>query len=1237
MTKQMEMTYDMRHIMRKALIIVTLLLGANGVIWADDLTPADIILNKIPQDTKDEDDNPVIVGGTVEVKSISGRVVTLTVTPKAGTDYQINEKMILVEPMIDPSAPNRASILASIAVTHVSGDDYSFTLPEKYSKANVTVRFFRENGDAEVTQIFSLSEITDPAGKYELVSDVDASGYSSITNFTGTLTAQAKADGTFPVIVNLSCPLFTTATDATISNIMFQGVGISSGNSTGNTGAICCEAKGATRIYNCGILGGSVGGSKYVGGLVGLLDGTSRVINCFSYANITAGTDKGGIVGYNNVASSQESLTTMVMNCTFYGDIADGGDGDISPIYGGTEIDNVEGGMNNYNYYRYRSPYSVNKKITKYNRALAMEEKFINRFERYRLLLNSNKKLAAIYATGNAANANQMAKWVLETADRTIVNPLPYPVLKEQGTYPSIINYDAVNAPDSASVGRLNGGKLGKTLAVTIRTKSQKTTGGQSWPTASGSDVTTTRLKLIRTDKDTTRYNFNYDKVQLPYYNDVGTGNYTEKRVVTGWKITDISGGTSGTYSEADEWGGYNFADRNCTDKDKYNVSKRVFSQGAYWDVPKGVTAITIEPYWAIANYVSDEKYDVVYNSGYTKQNFDLFGTQYSNNKTIDIYNDGSTDQKVYTSISAALAGFESTGKTVYDQAVVLVGNVHQYAAPTSGDAPYTLMSIDMNHDNEPDYSYIFSHDNRKPISPIRYDFLNIMGLAEAQLPNNASVLCNVSIFNLKGWFEITNTCLVNFSQFEYENSDNGIQGATAKLSAPLILLGGTFEQFVSTQKATKLYEKNTQYIHVGSNAWFAKFGNGTHSDGSSFTPHVPISVTGGDYDEFYLSGTYQSTITNMLSDNAECYVSGGRFGEMAGASLEAIDGDVRWDINWADITNFYGGGVNAVNPITGDIRVDMTNCYVNQYCGGPKFGDMNTGKTVTTNATDCVFGTYFGAGYGGNAYNRVKYKDVKSTEPASHQNDYKTERGKYYDGSTSSSSYGKKGKGVATDFDYEFFVWSTGVTGSRFYVKFITFSLATTHNVTSNLTKCKVIGNVYGGGSLGKVVGDVNTTLTNCNIDGSVFGAGYSATLPKIEVRNTPAFKVGKEPQKNMNIGMFEPGEANTTEEYEWKQVTAMPANGKAGMEDTSEGKYVYTTENLSHTNLGSVSGKATLTLDGTTVGGSVYGGGDESEVGSGGSTIVTIKGGSHITGNVFGGGNNGNVSGSTTVNIQK
>ena len=100
------------------------------------------------------------------------------------------------------------------------------------------------------TNITSLSQITDANGSYIITQDISG-GTTGVTTFSGTLTAQANNDGTYPVISNITQPLFATATNATISNIMFKGISISG---SGNIGAICGTANGATRIYNCGIL-----------------------------------------------------------------------------------------------------------------------------------------------------------------------------------------------------------------------------------------------------------------------------------------------------------------------------------------------------------------------------------------------------------------------------------------------------------------------------------------------------------------------------------------------------------------------------------------------------------------------------------------------------------------------------------------------------------------------------------------------------------------------------------------------------------------------------------------------------------------------------------------------------------------------------------------------------------------------------------------------------------------------
>ena len=482
------------------------------------------------------------------------------------------------------------------------------------------------NETITLTEINSLAGITSSSGAYRLVGGngsnfvYSASNKPSITTFSGIL------DGNNQTISGLNAPLFDNLTNGTVRNVNLSGVGIS--NHSGPTGAIAGTADGGSRIYNVGILDGGVGSSNDVcGGLVGKLDGSARVINCFSYATITGGTTVGGIVGNNTYASKSNDMRTMVMNCMFYGDITDGDS--KAPIYNGQIITNRsdENGVGNFNYFWAGASYVQGKHIDVYNCALSAETRFLQRFEFFRHLLNSNRALAAWWATGSRDKKNEMLKWVLEPSQ--IGTDTPYPILKPFGKYPSVVNIDADHAEDFSADAdtkktQYNQGRKFGTLTINIRNASS----GSGSTAPSGANITTSSVTPNITDKDSAHFNFNYYKVQLPYYNDVGTKNYTDNKVVTGWKIVTISGGTHSfstgedATATADEEGNitlttpYNFADRKCTDKDKFEVSGRVFSQGAYFDVPEGVSSITIEPYWGKCVYVSDQYPDVVYNQG---------------------------------------------------------------------------------------------------------------------------------------------------------------------------------------------------------------------------------------------------------------------------------------------------------------------------------------------------------------------------------------------------------------------------------------------------------------------------------------------------------------------------------------------------------------------------------------------------------------------------------------------
>jgi hypothetical protein len=317
----------------------------------------------------------------------------------------------------------------------------------------------------------------------------------------------------------------------------------------------------------------------------------------------------------------------------------------------------------------------------------------------------------------------------------------------------------------------------------------------------------------------------------------------------------------------------------------------------------------------------------------------------------------------------------------------------------------------------------------------------------------------------------------------------------------------------------------------------------------------------------------------------------------------------------------------------------------------------MNSDKKVVTNASNCTFRAFFGAGYGGNSYDR-RYPYNKNNQININWDEWvQGNDGLKY--RVSPTIDNKTYVGVETRIDYQFIPMSSNIDNvCRLFVDYVTFSLATTYDVTSKLTDCTVttsplgrldlfdecLGNFYGGGSLGKVVGDVKSTLTNCTVEGNVFGAGYSASLPPVQVMDN---KFRTQPHYDENLGAYLEAELPDTTRYTWVYRSTLGIDRNA--------KELFTTIDLNKSNLGSVSGQVTLTLQGSTkVGtlngdgtlkedtGNVYGGGDESYVynsttSSDAKTIVNIKGNTEVLGNVFGGGNRGEVSGSATVNIEE
>lgn len=1143
---------------------------------------------------------------------------------------------------------------------------------------------------------------------YKITSNINVSGCLEVTeDFKGHL------DGGFFTLDGLDHALFNTINGGTVKNVILQGVNI---NSDGDAGAICNNAIGTTRIYNCGILptevlredpnddqkvtgfsGSSVSGTGYVGGLVGSLEGTARVINCYSYANVSGGTNAAGLVGNNKVATTMSNLKTMVMNCMFYANIT--GATIMKPVYGGNIIGNGgTSGVNGYNYYRDGSDVTFDDDYANFEAyfcTLPADEEYLTRFEYYRSILNSNKKLCTWWINGTSGTAPTaadvdavgIAKWVLDPAIA------PYPILKVWGKYPSVINPDpdyVWNPKTEEKVSRSSAepyqGKNLGTISVTVNAGAKYAGTGATSKTLSS---------VVIMDMDTLNNDYGYYKIQLPYYNEqFGDpsvqlpapsaddytskwkqrygGNYTDY-VVTGWKITSVTGGTTGSfkgYSVAsngavsasavtpDEvsstaWeDGFNFADRNCTNKDLYSKSGRVFAQGGYYYVPVGVKAITIEAYWGTAVYLHNKEHSldrVNVAQGADGGSGAEYGTSFSPAGTLP---DKFLGYDVQTTLQDAIGKLtKSASLTVYDQAIVLVGNVQvKNRSQSVGDntvtnrRPFTIMSIDEDMDNEPDYCLEFQFRQkveRPGIHPVRFDFLPVPELGLAIRTDQKAYA--IGIFIPQGHFEITETSFMHTTQFEYDSKDIN------RVESPIILNGGHFEQIVVRYGP----KDKVSYFLLGGHFRMRRFTPGYHANNNNpitggNVRHCAVNAIGGDYPEFYLSGVYRPDWT-VNADNPHCYINGGKFGTLAGAAYEQVNGSVTFKIDHAIIEKFYGGGMNGAKPVTGNIDVTINNSIVYDiFCGGPMVGQMTkpdggTRKTVTTTADKTFFGRFFGGGNGGTSYYREQAYDDDIGWPS----DWKANTYKFPEFNPLNTISGKTkqynaDKGYHDLFEFEVFNSSNGLNENcvaRTFIQWAQFGTTKTGKVTNTLTNCTVENDFYGGGNLGTVDGDVVSTLTNTRVKGSVFGGGYSAEIPRFRMHDVNNVHV---PTRNKAGLIDEEGyldyvqDAGKDRYYRWtndNNGSLATTNEPTYWSDTDKEYKCYTP--ISLVGLGEVDGNVTLTINGTSqIDGNVFGGGDASKVN--GSATVTLMGNTQVEGNVFGGGNNADVGGGATVNIQ-
>lgn len=392
------------------------------------------------------------------------------------------------------------------------------------------------------------------------------------------------------------------------------------------------------------------------------------------------------------------------------------------------------------------------------------------------------------------------------------------------------------------------------------------------------------------------------------------------------------------------------------------------------------------------------------------------------------------------------------------------------------------------------------------------------------------------------------------------------------------------------------------------------------------------------------------------------------------GADQAKLTGDINLLVkNCNQITNIYGGGDKYTATTYGNINIDIENSTIlGDVFGGGKNANSEylesiaKGGDVKVNIKDShIQGNVYGSGMG--MSQTVEYLDVMNHAPSN-----------WWDSSSYPTLYYPKGWEYPLGYDtdgnldsiqqyyypkydnesgYVLVGASKSVSWSSFTPTTLSFrvnrmyaylSLATVQNVEINIDESEIgtstngKGNVYGGGSIAKVLGntEINITGDQTKIHGSVYGGGDGVSIPDSVIVYKALSKTGyKMPSYTIDSlvagipALTTYAESPTYSKSTYGKFTW--SNDKSLLDSETPGidldkKLLYSENTIG---LGNVQGNTSVNISGGKISGNIFGGGNKGIVE--GDTNLTISG--NVTASyVYAGCNQADVGGNITLNIQ-